>query len=72
LRVGEDGAITEIDEEFTDLPRAFSEDVKRSFFQIRFHPGTINGKATKFFIRIETSIKPMNESPNGQFAESAP
>ena len=58
LYVGEDGTVKSIDEEESDLPPTIAAEVKHSFLEVRFRPGTIGGKPTRFAMRIEVAIRP--------------
>jgi len=58
LYIGEDGTVKSIEEEETDLPSTIASEVKRSFLEARFRPGTIGGKPTRFAMRVEVAIRP--------------
>lgn len=64
LRIGEDGFVESLDEEYTDLPPTVAEEAKASFLSVRFRPGTIGGKVTRFAMRVEFVINPSAENPS--------
>lgn len=64
LRIGEDGFVEGVDKEFSDLPPTVAEEAKASFLSVRFRPGTIGGKVTRFAMRVEFVINPSAENPS--------
>ena len=62
LRIGEDGFVESLDEEYTDLPPTVAEEAKAGFLSVRFRPGTIAGKVTRFAMRVEFMINPSAEN----------
>ena len=62
LRIGEDGFVEGLDQEYSDLPQTVAEEAKASFLSVRFRPGTIGGKVTRFAMRVEFVINPSAEN----------
>lgn len=64
LRIGEDGFVEGVDQEYSDLPPTVAEEARTSFLSVHFRPGTVGGKVTRFAMRIELVINPSAESPS--------
>lgn len=62
LRIGEDGFVEGLDQEYSDLLLTVAEEAKASFLSVRFRPGTIAGKVTRFAMRVELVINPSAEN----------
>ena len=58
LGVSEQGRVEKVVEESSSLPAAMTEEVKKEMETLRFRPGTVNGAATRFSMRVEVSVKP--------------
>jgi len=64
LRIGEDGFVEGVDQEYSDLPPTVAEQARTSFLSVRFRPGTVGGKVTRFAMRVELVINPSAENPS--------
>ncbi|MEI7613155.1 MAG: hypothetical protein WCK63_09615 [Betaproteobacteria bacterium] len=67
LKVGNQGLVDSVSLESSELPTPVAEVVMTNFLKLRFRIGTVQGVPTRFSLRVEVNIRPLDETGSGAF-----